>query len=145
VSTLPIEDFCTLPAAAQPMRLKEFDELFRYQFSQPRRIGPHRVELSFANADGLYAQVSDLVVRESACCSFFEFTIEAVDQDRLVLRVGVPPSRVDVLQTLTDQAAAAFGEVPNGSQGRHSAAGDQGSTTARLHSHTPGFQRQLRP
>jgi hypothetical protein len=112
VNTLPIEDFCTLPTAAQPMRVKEFDELFRYQVGQPRRIGPHRVEFSFPSADGLSAQVSDLVARESACCSFFEFTIEAVDQDRLVLRVGVPASRVDVLQALTDRAAAAFGEDP---------------------------------
>ena len=112
MNTLPIEDFCTLPTAAQPMRVKEFDELFRYQVGQPRRIGPHRVEFSFPSADGLSAQVSDLVARESACCSFFEFTIEAVDQDRLVLRVGVPASRVDVLQALTDRAAAAFGEDP---------------------------------
>jgi hypothetical protein len=112
VNTLPIEDFCTLPTAAQPIRVKKFDELFRYQVSQPRRIGPHRVEFSFPSADGLSAQVSDLVARESACCSFFEFTIETVDQDRLVLRVGVPASRVDVLQALTDRAAAAFGEDP---------------------------------
>jgi hypothetical protein len=70
------------------------------------------VEFSFPSADGLSAQVSDLVARESACCSFFEFTIEAVDQDRLVLRVGVPASRVDVLKGLTDRAAAAFGEDP---------------------------------
>ena len=112
MNTLPIEDFCTLPTAAQPMRVKEFDELFRYQVGQPRRIGPHRVEFSFPSADGLSAQVSDLVARESACCSFFEFTIEAVDQDRLVLRVGVPASRVDVLQALTARAAAAFGEDP---------------------------------
>jgi hypothetical protein len=112
VNTLPIEDFCTLPTAAQPIRVKEFDELFRYQVSQPRRIGPHWVEFSFPSADGLSAQVSDLVARESACCSFFEFTIEAIDQDRLVLRVGVPASRVDVLQALTDRAAAAFGEDP---------------------------------
>lgn len=112
MNTLPIEDFCTLPTAAQPMRVKEFDELFRYQVGQPRRTGPHRVEFSFPSADGLSAQVSDLVARESACCSFFEFTIEAVDQDRLVLRVGVPASRVDVLKGLTDRAAAAFGEDP---------------------------------
>ena len=112
MNTLPIEDFCTLPTGAQPMRVKEFDELFRYQVGQPRSTGPHRVEFSFPSADGLSAQVSDLVARESACCSFFEFTIEAVDQDRLVLRVGVPASRVDVLQALTDRAAAAFGEDP---------------------------------
>ena len=117
MNTLPIEDSCTLPTAAQPLRLKEFDELFRYQLSQPRRIGPRRVEFSFANADGLYAHMSDLVARESACCSFFEFSIDpdvrqAANQDRLMLRVGVPASQVDVLQALTDRAAAAFGEAP---------------------------------
>ena len=117
MNVLPIEGFCTLPTEAQPMRLREFDELFRRQVSQPRRIGPHRVEFSFPSADGLSAQVSDLVARESACCSFFEFTIDpdvwqAADQDRLMLRVGVPKSRHDVLQALTDRAAAAFGEDP---------------------------------
>lgn len=112
MNTLPIEDFCTLPTAAQPMRVKEFDELFRYQVSQPRKIEPHRVEFSFPSAYGLSAQMSDLVARESACCSFFEFAIEAVDQDRIVLRVGVPASRVDVLRALTDRAIAAFVEDP---------------------------------
>lgn len=112
---LPIEDFCTLPAAALPARLMEFDELFRRQVSGPRRIGPHRAEFTFISADGLYAQVSDLVARESACCSFFEFTIDQRSQpsaeDQLVLRVGVPQTYDDVLQTLMDRAAAAINEA----------------------------------
>jgi hypothetical protein len=62
-----VEDFCTLPTAAQPFRLMEFDELFRSQIRSPRRIDPHRVEFSLANADGLYARVADLVAREKAC------------------------------------------------------------------------------
>jgi len=115
MDALPIEEFCTLPTTAQPMRLLEFDELFRRQVHQPRRIGPHRVELRFANADGLYAEVSDLVARESACCSFFEFMIDqpsqAGDQDQLVLRVSVPVSRDDVVEALMDRAAAAVGEA----------------------------------
>ena len=110
----PIEDFCTLPTAAQPLRLMEFDELFRNQIMSPRRIDAHRVEFTFANAEGLYAQISDLVARETACCSFFEFTLEGdaqhvADQDHLVLRVGVPASRDDVLEALTERAIAAIG------------------------------------
>jgi hypothetical protein len=109
---LPIDDFCTLPAAALPVRLMEFDGVFRRQVSVPRRIGPHRVEFTFASADGLYAQVSDLVARESACCSFLEFTIDQRSQssieDQLVLRVGVPKRYGDVLEALMDRAVAAI-------------------------------------
>ena len=112
MNALPIEDFCTLPSAAQPMRLMEFVELFRRQAVSPRRFGPHRLELSFANDDGLYAQVSDLVARESACCSFFEFTIEGLDQDRLVLQIRVPANRDDVLDALTDLAITAISKAP---------------------------------
>jgi hypothetical protein len=116
MNALRIEDFCTLPTAAQPLRLMEFDELFRRQADPPRRIGPHRVEFTFASAEGLYAEVSDLVARESACCSFFEFAIDqhtgpGVDEDQLVLRVAVPASRDDVLGALLDRASAAIDQA----------------------------------
>ncbi|HEU4908999.1 MAG TPA: hypothetical protein VFT17_09050 [Propionibacteriaceae bacterium] len=115
MDALPIEEFCTLPTAAQPERLLEFDELFRRQANPPRRIGPHQVEFSFADAKGLYAEVSDLVARESACCSFFDFMIDQRSrvgaQDQLVLRVRVPASRDDVLEALLDRAVAAVGEA----------------------------------
>jgi hypothetical protein len=114
MNELRIADFCTLPTAAQPMRLLEFDELFRRQVHPPRWIGAHQVEFTFADADGLHAEVSDLVARESECCSFFEFAIDqhaqpAVEEDRLVLRVGVPATRGEVLQALTERAIAAIG------------------------------------
>ena len=116
MNQLHIADFCTLPTAAQPMRLMEFDELFRRQLNPPRWIGPHRVEFTFAAAEGLYAQVADLAARESACCSFFDFVIDqpnqqADNQGRLVLHVGVPESRADVLEALLDQAVAAITEA----------------------------------
>jgi hypothetical protein len=110
----PVGEFCTLPTAAQPFRLMEFDELFRSQIRPPRRIDPHRVEFTFLGAEGLYAKVSDLVARETACCTFFEFTIaehphDPGGEDHLVLLVGVPASRADVLEVLTDRAVAAMG------------------------------------
>jgi hypothetical protein len=114
MKTWPVEEFCTLPAAAQPFRLMEFDELFRSQIKPPRRIDRHRVEFTFAGAGDMYVQVSDLVARETACCSFFEFSItqhprDLAGEDHLVLRVGVLAGRDDVLEALTDRAVTAMG------------------------------------
>jgi hypothetical protein len=109
MNALPIDDFCTLPTLARPERLMEFEELLQRQDEPPRRIGPHLVEFSFAAAEGLYAEISDLVARESACCSFFNFVIDH-DQDQVALRVGVPASRDDVLEALMDRAVAAAGQ-----------------------------------
>ena len=60
--------------------------------------------------------MADLVARETACCPFFEFTISehphgAAGEDHLVLRVGVPASRVDVLEAMTDRAGAVTGRA----------------------------------
>ena len=120
MNTWHVEEFCALPAAAQPFRLMEFDELFRRQIRPPRRIDRHRVEFTFAGAGDMYVQVSDLVTRETACCSFFDFSItehprDLAGEDQLVLRVGVPVSRDDVLEALTDRAVMAMG----GSTGQH--------------------------
>ena len=116
MNELPIVDFCTLPTAAQPMRLLQFDELFRRQAHPPRWIGPHQVEFTFADTEGLYAEVSDLVARESECCSFFDFVLErraehAGNEDRLVLQVGVPASRDHVLRAFRERALVAIGQA----------------------------------
>jgi hypothetical protein len=110
------EDFCTLPTAARPLRVAEFDDLFQDQTAAPRWIDRHRVEFTLAGGDDLYEQVSDLVARESACCSFFDFSItrparEAAQGPSLALRVGVPASRHDVLQGLTNHAVSAWTEL----------------------------------
>jgi len=116
MNQLPIAEFCTLPTAAQPLRLMEWDDLFRRQSHPPRWIGPHRVELIFPSAEGLYAELSDLVTGESECCSFFEFVIDqhpgqAVNEDHLALQIGVPPRRADVLTGLAERAVAAIGQA----------------------------------
>ena len=92
-------DFCTLPTAARPLRAAEFDDLFQEQTAAPLWIDRHRVEFTLAGDDDLYEQVSDLVARESACCSFFDFSItrparETAQGPSLALRVGVPVIRL---------------------------------------------------
>lgn len=116
MDALPIRGFCSLPAADQPMRLMEFDELFRRQVAPPHRIGPYRAEFRFGSADGLHAKVSDLLARESECCSFFDFMIDQraerrVNRDQLLLQVGVPASRTDVLEALLNRALAAVAKA----------------------------------
>jgi hypothetical protein len=110
------EDFCTLPTVARPLRVAELDDLFQDQTAAPRWIDRYRVEFTLAGGDDLYEQVSDLVARESACCSFFDFSItrparEAAQGPSLALRVGVPASRHDVLEGLTNHAVSAWTEL----------------------------------
>jgi hypothetical protein len=107
-------DFCTLPTAARPVRTAEFKDLFAGQLAAPRWISPHQTEFRFGG--DLHDQVSDLVARETACCSFFDFSMtyepdEAVPRSSLVLRVGVPADRRDVLKALTKQAVDAWDEL----------------------------------
>ena len=109
-------DFCTLPITARPVRAAEFEDLFASQLAAPRWISPHQTEFRFGV--DLHDQVSDLVARETACCSFFDFSIthepdDAVQPSSLVLQVGVPASRHDVLEALTSHAVDAWNELSN--------------------------------
>jgi hypothetical protein len=119
MDTWIVGNFCTLPTAARPLRVAEFGELFQDQIAAPRWIDAHRVEFSLAAADDLYSRASDLVARESACCSFFDFSITRVavaeiQGPGLLVRVGVPASRHDVLEALADRAVTAWSELSNG-------------------------------
>ncbi|NUR07465.1 MAG: hypothetical protein HOQ45_10675 [Nocardioidaceae bacterium] len=107
-----VPDACTLPTVEQPLRVAEFDELFANHLQQVVWFGETRVRMTLAPAagsekrlPGLEARVRDLAARESACCSFFAFTVAAAEDKTVSLDVEVPSARVDVLAALTDRAA----------------------------------------
>jgi hypothetical protein len=87
----------------RPLRLAEFDELFRESVA---RVDRDRLtaRLTLHGKDGLLARVADLTARESECCSFFEFGLDGDDRE-LVLSITVPAARADILHALTDRAA----------------------------------------
>ena len=91
-------DACTLPTAEQPLRVREFDDLFRDHLvaleSEARRA-----VLTLDGGHDLESLVRDLTARESACCSFFRFEVTSVD-GVVWLTVEVPPERQDVLDGL---------------------------------------------
>jgi hypothetical protein len=109
-------DLCTLPTPARPLRVAEFEELFRDQIAGPRWLDTHLVEFTFDDSDDRYDQLNDLVAREMACCPFFDFSITkeprvATQRPVVMLRVGVPASGHDVLEALTSWAVEAWTEL----------------------------------
>ena len=94
---------CTLPTAEQPLRVAEFDDLFRTALRgiTPIAAGTVVLELDHSAED----LARDLVVREGTCCSFFTFTFSTEDA-ALLLRIEVPPAHVAVLDGLAARAAA---------------------------------------
>jgi hypothetical protein len=109
-------DACTLPTAEQPLRVAEFDDLFRTSLERVERLGAGRVRLVLSGDAGLRARAEDLAAREVSCCSFFDFTIvegrrrgesQGGVSERVEMVIAVPPGREDVLAALADLAESA--------------------------------------
>ena len=106
-------DACALPTADQPLRVAEFDDLFATAL---RAIEPPdasgRARLVLAGGDDLAERVQRLADAETACCSFFTFTLtplgtDEVDAAVLALDIEVPVARADVLAALVRRAEQA--------------------------------------
>lgn len=102
MNDLILTDACTLPTAERPLRLAEFDDLFRQTVVGVDRDGLS-TRLTLKAGVGLRERVADLTARESQCCSFFEFSLEG-DDDGLVLAIAVSAARGEILDALTDRA-----------------------------------------
>ena len=109
-------DACTLPTADQPLRVAEFDDLFATALraiERPDAAG--RARLVLAGGDDLAERVQRLADAETACCSFFTFTLTplatdkvvAADRTMLALDIEVPVARADVLAALIQRAEQA--------------------------------------
>ncbi|WP_431945336.1 hypothetical protein [Micromonospora marina] len=102
-----VPDACTLPTTERPLRMAEFDGLFRDALRGVDRPAARHLRL---HLDGDAEPVArDLIARESACCSFFTFDLARPDGDTLRLDVRVPGARVVVLDALALRATAARG------------------------------------
>ena len=88
---------CTLPTAAQPLRVAEFDALFATAVGPPRRPATGRLEVVLPSAAAPAAR--DLVSRETACCSFFTFILRAT-AGGTELAIEVPDAHAGVLDMI---------------------------------------------
>jgi thioredoxin len=99
-------DACTLPTAAQPLRVAEFEALFASALRGIERRRPGWLRLHLDGNTEVKSSARELTARESSCCSFFDFQLTATDNG-LVLDVRVPDERIEVLDGLARQAEAA--------------------------------------
>lgn len=88
-----VPDACTLPTAERPLRVAEFDTLLSTGITGTVRVNAEHVRLTLRPER--VAEAADLVARESACCSFFDFALAGT-----VLDVRVPETHVGVLDGL---------------------------------------------
>jgi hypothetical protein len=96
-------DACTLPTADRPLRVAEFDDLFARATDVDRRSATE-LRVVLAGGDDLLERARDVAARETACCSFFSFTL-AGGGGRVQLDVTVPAARTDVLDALAERAS----------------------------------------
>ncbi|MFE3794991.1 hypothetical protein KHQ06_29435 [Nocardia tengchongensis] len=103
-SWVPVEA-CALPTAEQPLRVAEFDALFREAVRGMERVSPTSLRLRIDAA--AEARARELTDRESSCCSFFRFEFATAGPDLLHLEIGVPAARIEVLDGLAARVRAA--------------------------------------
>jgi hypothetical protein len=99
---------CTLPTAERPVRVAEFDRLFTDAVRTTDRQSATRLALELEPTPEVAAQTARLVARETACCSFFTFTLVATG-GALRLEVSVPDAHVDVMDALAARASGSAG------------------------------------
>jgi hypothetical protein len=105
-----VPDACTLPTAARPLRLAEFDDLFATAVRRVEPVTTTHTRLWLTGPAGLEATVRDLTTRETRCCSFFTFTVAPKSADggeALTVDIEVPVQYADVLTSLTERASTA--------------------------------------
>lgn len=103
-----VPDACTLPTADQPLRLAEFDALFAADVTDVQQPSADTALLILRPDARIAARAADLAARETACCSFFEFTLTATG-GQLTMRIRTPPAQQRVLDAVVERARRAAG------------------------------------
>jgi hypothetical protein len=100
---------CTLPTADRPVRSAEFDAVFSQGLRRVSRLSDRRGQWEFAVGPDQAARIASLLRRETACCSFFTFTMTSGAPGTAVVDVAVPAAQVSVLDALNHRAVSRAG------------------------------------
>jgi hypothetical protein len=96
---------CTLPTAERPLRQAEFDDLFAASMRGAERVAPQHLRVTLSGGPDLAHAVRDLADRETQCCSFFSFSVDAPRRGVVQLDIEVSVEHVDVLDALESRSA----------------------------------------
>lgn len=95
---------CTLPTTEQPMRLADVDDLLTAAVTAVERPSDGRALLAIRAEPAVVAQVAEFCARETACCSFFSFTL-TMDDAGCHLLIAVPAAQQAVLDAIVARAS----------------------------------------
>ena len=99
-----VPEACTLPSRERPLRVAEFDALFAMALHAWERPAATLLRLSLE--PGCETELRDLTTRETACCSFFTFTVKY--EGLLTLEISVPTAQEPVLDALSARVVRLF-------------------------------------
>lgn len=102
---------CTLTSAGQLARAAEFDQLFAETALRMERSEPTMLQLELRPDPAAAGRAAELAVAETACCSFFTFTL-TVAAGRLLLKIAVPDAHLPALAALAALAGRAAAQLP---------------------------------
>lgn len=101
-------DACTLPTAERPVRTAEFEQLFADAVTDVEHRAPGDLRLVLRATEEYAARAARLAARETACCSFFTFTL-ILGAGTAELGVTTEPGHERVLDALASVARAHAG------------------------------------
>jgi hypothetical protein len=94
-----IPDACALPAAERPVRAAEFAQVLADVVRGAERPRPGLLRLDLRPGPDAAARMAALAAAETACCSFFTFTMTLAG-GALTMDVSVPEQHVATLDAL---------------------------------------------
>jgi hypothetical protein len=98
-----VSSSCSLPTAAKPLRLAEFDDLFASEITAVARASTTLARFTLRPDPEVAARVAELSSREAQCCSFFEFSL-TMTAGELEWTVRVPDAHTDILDGVIERA-----------------------------------------
>ncbi|NHC22978.1 hypothetical protein G6553_07315 [Nocardioides sp. IC4_145] len=100
---------CTLPTVEQPLRRQEFDDLFATDVLDVIEESATRTRFSLRPDAQAASRAAALAVKETGCCSFFDFDL-AIAGGKVTLSIGTAPAHQEVLAALTTRAKTRTGD-----------------------------------
>lgn len=94
---------CSLPTAEAPVRVAEFDDLFREVVVEVEHPSSGELHLKLRATPDNAARAARLAAMETGCCAFFTFALTIAD-DELDLSVTTGPAHERVLAALGTRA-----------------------------------------
>jgi hypothetical protein len=102
---------CTLPTEAQPLRVAEFDDLFRHDAVGLTRPAANQLRFELRGDPATAGRAASLAARETDCCAFFRFDL-AIFDGKVGLTVSTTNTHAEVLAALGERAEALIEGVP---------------------------------